>query len=305
MHGLPSATLERMPASPVVPAILARDLVFVTGKGGVGKTTVAAALALAAADAGRDAIVCEVGGQSRIGPPLSSISIDPDAALVEWIARNAGRAAAAILGHSGTFEQLVAAAPGARELITLGKAWDLTRAGDERLVVVDAPASGHAVALLKAPSTYAQIVRAGPVGHQAASVREFFADPSASAIVLVSTPADLPVSETIELAGAIEDVTGRRVDAVIVNEVLPDRFADRDIAVLERHLRSDDPRLRTARHSWARAVTQREQLKRLHTASIAPLVELPFLFEAVIGPAQLAALAAALSDERQGELTRE
>jgi anion-transporting ArsA/GET3 family ATPase len=293
-----SATLERAPSGAIVPAILARDLVFVTGKGGVGKTTVAAALALAATHAGRDALVCQVGGQALFGPQISSVSIDPDAALVEWIGRNAGRAAAAILGHSGTFEHLVAAAPGARELITLGKAWDLARTDGGRLVVVDAPSSGHAIALLKAPSTYAQIDRAGPVGHQAGEVRDFFADPSASALVLVCTPAELPVSETIELAGALTDATGRPIDAVVVNEVLPDRFGDREIALLERRLDAGDALLHAAWHSWARAVPQREQLERLRAASIAPLVELPFLFEPVIGPAQLAVLARLLSDQR-------
>jgi anion-transporting ArsA/GET3 family ATPase len=152
--------------------------------------------------------------------------------------------------------------------------------------------------LLKAPSTYAQIDRAGPVGHQAGEVRDFFADPSASALVLVCTPAELPVSETIELAGALTDATGRPIDAVVVNEVLPDRFGDREIALLERRLDAGDALLHAAWHSWARAVPQREQLERLRAASIAPLVELPFLFEPVIGPAQLAVLARLLSDQR-------
>jgi hypothetical protein len=85
---------------------------------------------------------------------------------------------------------------------------------------------------------------------------------------------------------------------VIVNEVLPDRFEDREMALLERRLDADDPRLHAARHSWARAIAQHEQLERLRAASVAPLVELPFLFERAIGPAQVADLARLLSDQR-------
>jgi anion-transporting ArsA/GET3 family ATPase len=234
------------------PPVLERQLVFVTGKGGVGKTTVAAALGLAAAASRRQAIVCELGGQAhlarvfartppaggtelRLAPRLSSLSIDPDAALMEWIARNVGRPAAALLGRSHAFGYLVAAAPGARELVTLGKAWDLTRAGAAagaggRLVVVDGPSSGHAVGLLQAPATFAELAPVGPVGRQAGEMRDFLADPCRSAIVVVATPEEMPVAEAFELAAAIEDVTGRPPDAVVVDQVLPDRFDEAELA---------------------------------------------------------------------------
>lgn len=161
------------PQAAVEPTVLRRELVFVTGKGGVGKTTVAAALALGASADGREAVVCELGAQTRLAttfgrtPPsagteielergLSSLSIDPDAALAEWITRNVGRAAAVVLSHSNAFDFLIAAAPGVRELVIMGKAWDLAKpaASDGKLVLVDGPSTGHAIALLQAPRTF-------------------------------------------------------------------------------------------------------------------------------------------------------
>ena len=303
------------------PPVLARHLVFVTGKGGVGKTTVAAALGLAAAARGRPAVVCELGGQAhlarafertppaggtelRLTPRLWSLSIDPDAALMEWIAKNLGRPAAALLGHSQALAYLVAAAPGARELVTLGKAWDLTRVGAaapaERLVIVDGPSSGHAVGLLQAPATFAELAPVGPVGRQAGEMRDFLADPSRSAIVLVATPEEMAVAEALELATAIDDLTGRPPDAVVVDQVLPDRFDEGELRRIDRALGSStDPCLRTAgllaRRASRRAREQSAQVAELRERLAAPLVELPFLFVPALGPDELRALAARLA----------
>ena len=287
-------------------------MVFVTGKGGVGKSTVAAALGLAGARRRRGAVVCETdtraqlarafartrprpGTELELARGLSSIAIDPDAALEEWMARNIGRPGAALLARSDAFRYFVAAAPGARELISMGKAWDLTRRRDGgRLVVVDGPSTGHAVGLLQAPGTFSRLGGVGPIGHQAARVRDFLADPSSSAIVLVCTPSEMPVTETVELAAAIEDVTGRRPDAVIANQVLPDRFDADEIELLDRALDAgDDPLLRAvgapARRAWQRAREQEHQLGRLRAELAVAVVELPFLFVPALGPRELRA----------------
>jgi anion-transporting ArsA/GET3 family ATPase len=303
-----------------LPPPLERDLVFVTGKGGVGKTTVAAALALAAAAAGRETIVCEIGGQTRVGDLFatpwprsaaldpggraSAVALDPDAALREWVSRTGGRAAGALLSQSDTFRYLVAAAPGARELVTMGKAWDLTpgRPGGgqgDRLVVVDGPASGHAIGLLHAPASYAAMARVGPIGRQAGAVRDFLGDPGRCAILLVCTLAEMPVAETVELAAGIERTTGRSADAVVVDQVLPDRFSAREIARIDRLLgASGDPGLRVAarvaRQAWQRAREQAAQRSHLREQVGLPVVELPFLFVAALGPAEVAALAGEL-----------
>ena len=166
-------------------------MLYVTGKGGVGKTTVAAALGLAAARTGRRTIVCEVAEQDRmsrafarhgvrpeqeveLAKDLWAITIDPSQALLEWLGKQAGGTAGRLLGHSHAFQYFVAAAPGAKELITIAKVWELAqkqrwdkhnRAYD--LVVVDAPASGHGIGMLTTPRTFGEIARVGPIRRQA------------------------------------------------------------------------------------------------------------------------------------------
>src|ERR671932_826774 len=179
-----------------------RSLLYVTGKGGVGKTTVAAALGLAAARLGRRTIVCEVAEQDRmsrafarhgvrpemeveLAQDLWAITIDPQRALEEWLAKQVGGGPALrLLGHSHAFQYFVAAAPGAKELITIAKVWELAQAQrwdaharTYDLVVVDAPASGHGVAMLRTPRTFGEIARVGPIRRQANKVREMLCDP--------------------------------------------------------------------------------------------------------------------------------
>lgn len=216
-------------------------IAFVTGKGGVGKSTVAHALALAALARGRDAVLCQIGPTGRapelygLEPlahgsactPLAGLTcaaIDPDDALREWLSRKVGAPAAALLTHSEAFSALVAAAPGARELTTIGKAWDLGRGTGHPLVVVDAPATGHALALLRAPSTFAALVPTGPVGHDARAVAASLRDPAQTALVAVTTPEELAVQETRRLDAGLRAALGRGPDLLVVNEVLDARF---------------------------------------------------------------------------------
>ena len=133
------------------------------GKGGVGRTTVAAALGLVAARRGRRVVLCEVGIQGRLaklGPGLRATSIDPRRAKLEWLERELhSRRLAGFVGRNRLFELLTAAAPGLAELVTIGKVWDLAERGSSgsRLdtVILDGPATGQGLALLEAPSTYA------------------------------------------------------------------------------------------------------------------------------------------------------
>jgi Mrp family chromosome partitioning ATPase len=203
--------------------LLHRPLVFVTGKGGVGKTTVAAALGLAAAAEGRRTIVCEVGAQKRLpamfrrppgddgeelrlGEALWTVSIDPNRALREWLARQLGsRYLVELLTRSNAFQYFVAAAPGARELVTVTKLWELAQADRWRkgaraydVVVVDLPSSGHGVGLLRTARTFRDVTRVGPVASQAGAVAQAIEDPTRSAVVAVALPGELPVSETLE-----------------------------------------------------------------------------------------------------------
>src|SRR5204863_2002144 len=206
-----------------MPELLDKRLVLVTGKGGVGKTTVAAALGLKAASRGRRTILCEVAQQERLpalfggrpaghsehelAPGLSAMSIDPERAKEEWLRYELrSNALAGLLGHSRLFHYLTAAAPGLTELVTIGKVWELAQlqrktaqASPYDLVIVDSPATGHGVAMLRAPRTFSEVARVGPIHRQAGKIHSFLADPAATGVLTVALPEEMPVNETLEL----------------------------------------------------------------------------------------------------------
>src|SRR5918997_2521137 len=234
-HGLSGILHSSRPVS----SLLDKRLVFVTGKGGVGKTTLAAALGLAAARRGKRVVLCEVAEQDRLPqlvPDIDTVSVDPERAKLEWLRYQLkSRTLAGALGGSALFGYLTAAAPGLTELVTIGKVWDLAqiepRAGGPAydLAIVDAPATGHGLAMLSAPSTYASIARVGPVGRHAERIDSFLRDPAQTGVVTVALPEEMPVNETVEFERALERELGIAVDAIVVNAVHPVRFRSRDI----------------------------------------------------------------------------
>ena len=198
---------------------------LVTGKGGVGKTTVAAALGLAAARAGKRTVVCEVAEQERLAamfgasdighselelaPGLFAVSIDPERAKEEWLRYQLRSSTlAGLLGGSRIFQLLTAAAPGLSELVTMGKIWDLAqlerRTGGSvfDLAIVDAPATGHGLALLRAPRTFADIAQVGPIARQAERIDTFLHDRAATGVLVAALPEEMPVNETIDFERA-------------------------------------------------------------------------------------------------------
>jgi anion-transporting ArsA/GET3 family ATPase len=283
-----------------VSSLLDRRLVLVTGKGGVGKTTVAAALGLAAARRGKRVVVCEVAEQQRLAallPDLSTVSVDPERAKAEWLRYQLkSRTLAGLLGGSSIFQYLTAAAPGLTELVTMGKLWDLAqlepRTGESAydLAIVDAPATGHGLAMLRAPSTYASIARVGPVGRHAERIDSFFRDPAQTGVLTVALPEEMPVNETVEFERALRRELDMSIDAVVVNAVHPARFDAADV----RRLRSANGGSQVARAAIAaalseqlRARSEHAQLRRLRAAAEAPVVTLPRVFEPELGREEL------------------
>jgi anion-transporting ArsA/GET3 family ATPase len=282
-----------------------RRLLYVTGKGGVGKTTVAAALGMAAAEAGRRTIVCEVADQDRVSRAfrregvvpetevrladnLWAITIDPTRALEEWLGKQVGGVGLKVLARSSAFQYFVAAAPGAKELITIAKVWELTQPSrwDSRnrtydLVVVDAPASGHGLAMLTTPGTFGEIARVGPIRRQAFKVRDLLADAEQTGYVAVALPEEMPVNEKLELERRLPEAVGTPLEAIVVNGMWPERFSAADAATLR--AAGDGTIVQAALTSYERARAQRSHLRRLRRAASAQVVTLPYLFDGELG----------------------
>jgi anion-transporting ArsA/GET3 family ATPase len=313
-----------------VPGLLDRRLVVVTGKGGVGKTTVAAALGLIAARSGKRTVICEVAEQERLAdlfgvdasgheerelaPELHSVSVDPERAKDEWLRYQLKSSTlAGVLGGSSLFRYLSAAAPGLSELVTIGKVWDLAqlerRTGGSvfDLAIVDAPATGHGIAMLRAPSTYASVARVGPIRRQALTIDKFLRNRRRTGVVVVALPEEMPVNETLDFERRLAEEMGMSIDRAIVNAVYPERFtraeakrlratagsagdADRSGAGRARPLAHDGP-VRAALAEYERVRGQRSQLRRLRRGLDAPVATLPFLFEPELGLEQLDELA--------------
>ncbi|HEY2435976.1 MAG TPA: ArsA family ATPase [Solirubrobacteraceae bacterium] len=303
-----------------MPGLLQRRLIFVTGKGGVGKSTVATALGMVAARRGLRTIVAELSSQDRVrrafdhegetfeevelADSLFTISIDPQDAMEEYLRVKTGTVGQA-LGSSRLFGAFAMATPGMRELLSVGKVWELSqhkrRTSDSHtydLVIVDSPASGHGVGILRTPRTFAEIARVGPIAHQGRSIAATIADHEFTAVIAVAVGEEMSVNETLWLRDQLlEDEL--RLDTVIVNARYPERFAPEEVeALTAARDRAGSPlagaALRAALSEHARSTAQAEQLRRLHDGLGMPLVELPYLFAEQIRRPEIERLADAL-----------
>jgi anion-transporting ArsA/GET3 family ATPase len=300
-----------------------KRLLFVTGKGGVGKSTVALALGMAAASRGKRVIVCEVASQehtsrvfrrSEVGfhevemaDSLWTISIDPDRSLREYLVlQSPVRAMGELLSRSRIFTYMAAATPGLKELVTIGKIWELAQL-DRRvkkgreydLVVVDAPATGHGIGFLQTPRTFAAIARVGPIRNQAEALDSFITDRRRTGAVIVSLPEEMPVNESELLERELSENVGVSVDRVYMNALYPERFSESDADRLASVSDSVDgagrAAVKAALSERRRAVAHRGQLERLRKLVAAPVWTLPFVFEPELGVAGIERLAGQVS----------
>ncbi len=315
-----------------------RRLLFVVGKGGVGKTTVACALALEGARRGQRVLLCEVDGVAR-APQLFQVEPGPLGQAVPtragpWLMAIEGKSALAeylqmiipvkrllqAVFKSQLYQYFVAAAPGLKELMTIGKIWFEAERGDDSgrgpgwdHVIVDAPATGHGLQYLRMPAAARDAFEIGLVHREAQRLVDLLTDPVRTAVNLVTTAEEMPVNETITMHRALQDL-GMPTGLLFVNRLHAGGLASDDVQKLERAAAaSRDPKatpLLTAVAARAREEIGWAELNARHRSRLVgevdlPVIDLPFLFAEEFGFAELRMLAQrltvpALSTRRTG-----
>lgn len=307
--------------------LLRRRLVILSGKGGVGKSVVGTALALAARDRGQRVLLIEIdtpvsaarflGSNPSLGhaetevlPGLFMVNLDPRTVMDEYVRETArvDLIARKILDNP-IYHRFFAAAPGLPELMVLGKIMILEeeRVGFPRrprydLLIVDAPATGHGLSFLKVPLAASNAVPVGPVGHNARRILSLLRDPKRTALAVVAIPEEMAVVEAIEFAASAEKELGIETRALILNACHERRFTAAQEMEILALAATDVPgrlapgvpaaaALTAARHHIRRRKLTQFYLKRLKRAVYAPVVPLPFLFDQRLSRQSLQVLA--------------
>ena len=305
--------------------LFVRRLLVVAGKGGVGKTTVSCALALAAARRGRNVLLCEVDGVARapqlldaepgklghaVATPsgVSVMAVEGKAALAEYLGLviPVKRLLQAVF-KSQIYHYFVAAAPGLKELMTIGKIWYEAERLDERTgarrwdnVIVDAPATGHGLQYLRMPAAARDAFEVGLVHREAMRLVDLLTDPARTAVNLVTTAEEMPVNETVTMYCALREALHMPTGVLFVNRMHAGGPAAADVerlsAAVERNRDDTERPLLQAVASRAREEVAWAGLNARYRARLAkevdmPMVDLPFLFSEEFGFAELRTLA--------------
>src|SRR5437588_2743193 len=307
------------------------SVIIVTGKGGVGRTTVSGARARTAARTGLSVLIVELEGKSGLtsalghpelltydevvlspegaeapdGRPMAEIrarTLTPDDALLEYLVDHGLRRVSKRLVNSGALDVVATAVPGIRDILVLGKVKQLERTRGADVIVVDAPAAGHAITFLTSAQGLLDSARVGPIRAQAADVVELLSDSARCQVVLVTLPEETPVNETVETAYKLEDSVGTSLGPVIVNGIYPhlDHLeADPVEAATAAGITLGPGEAEALRGAAAfrrrREEVQTEQVNRLADALPLPQVWLPNLFTTEIGLGEIDQLADALA----------
>lgn len=293
------------------------------GKGGVGKTTVTAALARLAAAEGLDALIVEIEGKSglptlfdrpamtyeeailwpRAGAAgeVRGRTLTPDDALLEYLDDHGLRRVSKRLTATGALDVVSTAVPGIKDILILGKVKQLERANAADVILVDSPAAGHAITFLLSARALLDTVRVGPIRTQAQEVLELLTDPARAQVVLVTLPEETPVNELTETAFHLEDRVGVSLGPVIVNGLYPeldglevDPAQAAEAAGTSLRAGEAEALKAAAEFRQRRTALQHEQIARLADKLPLPQLNLPFLFHADLGADDLATLASAL-----------
>jgi anion-transporting ArsA/GET3 family ATPase len=313
------------PSSP-----LAMRLLLVAGKGGVGKTTVSVALALAAAKRGKRVLLVEVspretlsrlfdaplGGHAEhsVAENIWTLNLDPHLALEEYLESQLHvRTLVRMVTGNPLFQRLVEVAPGWRDLLTLGKVWHLERQQDPKtgrprydLLIVDMPATGQGLAMLRTPRAFVKAFRFGPAKLHSQWVWDLIEDPKRTRLLLVTLPEELPVKETIEMARAAQEKLNVPFEDVVMNAVTPRLLTEREaraVAALrqspEGFARVDQALegevsladlLEAADAARDRRALHESHIRRLRSQVHKRMIELPFIYRAALSVEDLRAL---------------
>ncbi len=300
-------------------------VVIVAGKGGVGKTTVTATLAVAAARTGRSVLIVEVEGKSGLAtafnrpalgyeeqdlaPGIRGRTLTPDAALRDWLEGNGLKRISKRLVQTGALDVIATAVPGMKDILVLGKVKSLEQSRAADLIIVDAPAAGHALTFLTSAHGLLDAVAVGPVRKQAADVVELLSDPVRTQVLLVTLPEETPVNEAVDTAFAIEDRVGVRLGPVVVNGYYPElalsgtaqataSAAQADAELIDVYVSDTEAADLAAAANFRaeRTGIQLAQAERLAQALPLPQIRLPFVFTSEIGPAEIETLADAFTE---------
>ncbi|MEA2446528.1 MAG: hypothetical protein QOK47_165 [Actinomycetota bacterium] len=330
--------------------LLKPKILIVSGKGGVGKTTVSAALALVAARAGHKVCIAEVdrkgtlpklfgrGGRRiedrptlgyeprEIAPGVWGMNIVPEEALAEYLdVQYHMKRISKAFTSTHFVDYITTAAPGLKDILVLGKIWYLERDRSGRkdefdTIIVDAPAAGHMLTFLSAPMGLSDALRVGPVRKQSDWLIEMLRDPERTRVHLVTLPEEMPVTETLETASALEGDIGINSGVVFANAVYTELFNEQEEQNLDSMIGKDDPAplveqaqkvglklddddlealLGYGRFLEARRRIQTDHLTQLRKGVGQPVVELPFLFSAGLALPDVENLADVIEEQVQ------
>ncbi len=302
-----------------------KRLIFVTGKGGTGKTTLSAAIGKAASKMGKRVLVVDTSEGGALGTLFSrgallsepvdldsniqGVRINPKKVLEEYIQKyiSIGFIANRII-RAELFEHLAEATPGLREIMTLGQIWRWEKRKDEQdeyiydMIVVDTPATGHGISLLKQPRTLVEMLRFGPIAGQTRAVQEMLQNKDKTALFLVTAPEELPVNEAVQFIRVAEEELNMEIGRIVVNGLYSELFSPEEIVMIDKipengpnpEKKAYDIIIDSAKTYISRKRTQNYHVDRLQQSIGQELLRIPYFFTNALSELEIDAISGLL-----------